>query len=151
MASEKSTIKLILDNDVLDRYYVHYFQVHPKRKKRVILRPIHQSINQWMILNRMAMNGLKQCWKDLIVWWVWDCGLNDLLIDKCTIKFTSFMPTKRRSDPDNIVPKFILDGMTEAGLLVDDDGRHIKELILSTDYDKDHPRTEIEIHIIEGD
>lgn len=148
MDETKRRIKLVLDESVLDKYNEYYFKIHPKRKKKPIARPIHESINKWMIMNRLAMNGLKQNWKDFIVWWVNDCGLKNQMIETCTIKFTSFMPTKRRSDPDNIVPKFILDGMTESKLIVDDDGTHLKELILSTDYDKDNPRTEIEITIL---
>ena len=63
--------------------------------------------------------------------------------------FTTYMPTKRRIDPDNTVPKFILDGFSESGLIIDDDGRHLRSLTLKTDYDKERPRTEINIKIFD--
>lgn len=138
-------LKLVLDQSVLDRYYEYYFQMYPKRKKRYIERPIHPSVNTWMILQRPAMNKLKQEWHDFIVWWINDLKLNDAKLDKFKLKFTTYMPTKRRSDPDNLVPKFILDGFADSGLIQDDDGNHLKELALVTNYDKEHPRTEIEI------
>lgn len=142
-------LKLIIDSEVLDRYYAHYFRKYPKRRKRYIERPLHPSINTWMIMQRPAMNKLKQEWHDFIEWWVKDLGLEDAHLDQFKLKFTTYMPTRRRSDPDNTVPKFILDGMTDAGLIEDDSGTHLKELILSTDYDKEYPRTEIEIEVID--
>ena len=57
--------------------------------------------------------------------------------------FTTYMPTKRKADPDNYTPKFVLDAFTEAGFIVDDDGTHLLSLTLKTDYDKDNPRLEI--------
>ncbi|WP_305180971.1 hypothetical protein [Faecalibaculum rodentium] len=144
-----SEIKLILDQGVLDRYNAYYFKKYPKRKKVPIPRPIHESINTWMILQRPAMNGLKQRWKEFVVWWMNELGLDDKKLSEFSMEFTSFMPTKRRSDPDNSVPKFILDGFTEAGFIEDDDGKHLKSLTLATSYDKDNPRTEIVVRVFD--
>ena len=91
------------------------------------------------------MNRIKGIWKLFIVWLMKDLGLTDYHIDQCDMKFTMFFPTKARHDPDNQSPKFIMDGLTEAGLIVDDDGKHIKSLTLICDYDSTYPRTEIEI------
>lgn len=95
------------------------------------------------------MNNLKQTWKEFIVWWMNDLNLSDMKIKRFNMSVTTYMPTRRRSDPDNCTPKFILDGMTESGFLYDDDGIHLKKLSLSTNYDKDHPRTEILIEILD--
>lgn len=141
--------KLVLDQTVLDRYNQYYFKKHPRAIKVPIDRPIHPSTNQWMRLQRMAMNTLKQKWKDLCIWWIKDLGYENLMLDQFTMAFKIYMPSKRRSDPDNVAPKFLLDGFTESGFIVDDDGLHMRELILSTDYDKDNPRTEIIVRTIE--
>jgi Holliday junction resolvase RusA-like endonuclease len=69
-------------------------------------------------------------------------------LNEVEMAFTTYMPTKRRIDCDNTVPKFILDGFTESGFIVDDDGSHLKSLTLRTGYDKDNPRTEIEVKIL---
>ena len=144
-------IKLVLDQDVLDRYYRDYFKKYPKRRKRYIERPLHPSINTWMILQRPAMNKLKQEWHDFIDWWIHDLHLEDSHLDQFCLTFKTYKPPRRRSDPDNTVPKFILDGFTDSGFIQDDCGTHLKALTLSTDYDKEHPRTEIEVEILQGE
>ena len=73
--------------------------------------------------------------------------LENKKIDSFDITITVFFDTKRRHDVDNQVPKFILDGFTESGFIVDDDEKHLHSLTLKTDYDKENPRTEIEVFI----
>ena len=50
----------------------------------------------------------------------------------------------QRHDPDNYSGKFILDGLREAGIIEDDSFSNI-ELQLCGSYDKENPRTEIEV------
>ena len=137
--------KLTIDNALIDEYAECYFQKHPRAKKKPIPHPYHESINTWFIMQRPQMNLLKQRWKDFIVWWMDKVGYSGKRLGQFTMTFTTYMPTRRRIDPDNTVPKFILDGFTEAGFIVDDDGNHLLSLTLKTGYDKDNPRTEIEI------
>lgn len=63
---------------------------------------------------------------------------------KALVTITYFFPDMRRHDADNYAGKFLLDGLTHAGVIVDDDLKHITTVIAG-DYDKDKPRTEIEI------
>lgn len=133
--------KIVIDNEVLERYAKHYFLDHPRAYKKPIDKP-YLSLNTWMILPRQQMNALKQKWKDFIVWYIDSLGLRDIGLDHFTVEEHVYMPTQRRSDPDNFVPKFVLDGFTESGFIVDDDGKHLHMLSISTDYDKDNPRTE---------
>lgn len=91
------------------------------------------------------MNALKQKWKDFICWFVNEQGYSNLRIEKCEISQKVYYPNNRRHDIDNTVPKFILDGLIESGVIVDDDCRHITKLTLSCDFDKENPRTEIYI------
>lgn len=139
-------IKLILNNDVLNKYNEYYFKEHPKAKKVPIEHPYHPSINSWFILPRMQMNQLKQKWKDFIIWWIDDLGLSNKKLDNFTVEVIVYFNIKRRHDIDNQIPKFILDGFTESGFIVDDDEHHLTKLILSTGYDKENPRTEIYIN-----
>ena len=143
-------ITLILDNEVLDKYSKHYFELHPKARKVPIKEPYHPSINAWFILRRPELNALKQKWKDFVVWWIEDLGYTNKQLNNCKMKFTVYFSTKRRHDVDNQVPKFILDGFTEAGFIVDDDESHLTELTLTTGYDKNNPRTVIEIENCDG-
>ena len=141
--------KIVITQSDVDRYAEEYFKVHTKARKKPIEHPYHPSINTWFVMKRPQMNDLKQKWKDFIEWVISENNLSDLKLTTFRMTFKTYMPTKRRIDPDNTVPKFILDGMTEAGFIVDDDGEHLISLELSTGYDKDMPRTEITITSIE--
>nr|DAY89446.1 MAG TPA: Endodeoxyribonuclease RusA [Caudoviricetes sp.] len=141
--------KLTLTKPVLEEYYKYYFSLHKKARKKPIEHPYHPSINVWFIMARPQMNALKQKWKDFCIWWIDSLGYNNLNLQKFEMKFKTFMPTKRRIDPDNTVPKFILDGFSESGFIVDDDGNHLLSLILQTGYDKKNPRTEITVRVLE--
>lgn len=136
-------ILLTIDNKVLDEYSSYYFSIHKKAKKKPIRYPYHESINQWMIMKRPAMNCLKQKWKDFIKWFVNEQGYTNLHIEQCELCQTIYYPTNRRHDLDNSVPKFVLDGLVESGMVVDDDSKHITKLILQCGYDADNPRTEL--------
>lgn len=140
---------IVIDNSVLEEYNKYYFSIHKKAKKPPIERPIHPSINQWFIMQRPQMNALKQKWKDFGVWLIKKLGYDNLKLDKFEMECISYMPTKRRVDPDNLTPKFLNDSFTESGFIVDDDGNHMKGLTLRTDYDKENPRTEIFVRVIE--
>lgn len=139
------TIKLMFDNDTLDRYSEFYFSDHPKARKVPIPHPYHESINTWMIMKRPMMNALKQRWKSFIIWLIEDYGYSNLGIEECEIHYKTYYGTNRPHDVDNSVPKFIQDGFVESGFIVNDDNRHIRKLTLECFEDKDHPRTEIYI------
>lgn len=138
-------LKIVIDNSILEQYNRFYFRLHPKATKKPIETPYHPSINAWMIMKRPVMNRLKGQWKDFIVWLMQYLGYKDMKINTCDIIFTTYFPTKARHDTDNNVPKFILDGLTESGFIIDDDSKHLKSLTLKCDYDKNNPRMEFDI------
>ena len=133
----------MIDKETLRRYEEYYFANHPKAHKKPIPHPYHESINVWMIMPRPQMNALNQKWKNFIVWLVKDQGYSNLRIEKCELSFDTYYQTGRRHDIDNSTPKFILDGLVEGGMIVDDDIKHIQKLTLSCHVDREHPRTEI--------
>lgn len=143
------TYHITIDNSLVDEYADYYFQQHPRAHKKPIKRPIHPSINQWMILPRMQMNALKQKHKDFIIWVINKLGYSNLKLEHFNMTIITYMPTKRRIDPDNTSIKFWNDGFTESGFIVDDDGEHLHSLTLMTGHDKDNPRTEIVVETIE--
>lgn len=143
--SKSKSIKLIIDNDVISKYEAYYFGIHTRAEKKPIAQPYHESMNKWMIMKRPMMNALKQRWKDFIRWVVDEQGYSNLRIDKCEVRQVVYYPTNRRHDIDNSTPKFILDGLVESGMIVDDDSAHIVRLVLECGFDDKHPRTEIYI------
>lgn len=99
-------------------------------------------------MKRALMNATKQKWKDFIKWFVEEQGYSNLHIDKCEISQRVYYPNKRRHDTDNSVPKFILDGLVESGMITDDDSEHVTKLILECFTDHEYPRTELKIKIL---
>lgn len=142
-------IKLTIDDDVLERYNKYYFSIHTKAHKAPLGHPYHESINVWMIMKRPMMNALKGKWKSMMKWFVEEQGYSNLHIEKCEITQRVFYPNNRRHDVDNSVPKFILDGLVESGMVVDDDSNHIIRLVLECGVDTEHPRTELELTVYE--
>lgn len=140
--------KLILDQQLVDEYNKYYFKKYPRARKPAIDKPHHPLLNTWMILPRVQMNNIKQKWKFFTVWWCKKLGYDGLMLEKFEVTVTTYMPTRRRADCDGTVPKFILDGFTEAGFIVDDDYSHLTSLTLRMGYDKNNPRTEILIKTI---
>ena len=143
------TILLTIDSSTLEKYNEYYFKLHPRARKAPIKHPYHDSINIWMILKRPAMNGLKGKWKEFIKWLVTEQGYSNLNIERCEIRQIVYYPTNRRHDVDNSVPKFILDGLVEGGMLIDDSSEHLEELHMRCLVDREHPRTELYFYIKE--
>lgn len=98
-------------------------------------------------MKRPMMNALKQRWKEFICWLIDNQGYSNLRIEKCDIQVKTYYKTNRRHDVDNSVIKFILDGFSESGFIVDDDSKHVKSLLLECFVDKENPRTEVYIKI----
>lgn len=138
-------IHLVFDDVTLAEYEKIYFTLHPRAKKKPIPNPYHESINVWMIMKRPMMNALKQRWKDFIAWFVSSQGYANLRIDRCDMCFDTYYKTNRPHDVDNSCPKFIIDGLCESQLLVDDNNKHLNSLTLRCHVDRDRPRTEITI------
>lgn len=65
-------------------------------------------------------------------------------LERAVVRITYRFPDRRRRDPDNYSGKLLLDGLTAAGILKDDSFGNVT-LELRGSYDREHPRTEIEI------
>jgi Holliday junction resolvase RusA-like endonuclease len=138
-------VKIIITNEIIEKYYEYYFGIYPRRKVRNITNPIPPSLNVWMVMPRFKMNAQKQAWKEFGAWLVGYYRLENMKIDKCQIIIEYFFDSKRRHDADNYTPKNLFDSFTVSGLLIDDDFNHVESLTIIGNYSKDNPRTEIRI------
>ena len=141
-------LKLVIDNDVLAKYEEYYFNKHPRATKKPIENPYVPSVNKWMIMQRPAMNTLKQKWKDFVVWFIKDLGYQNMHIDNCEMEVITYRKINRAFDLDNTTIKFIQDGFVESGFLLDDNYKILKKLTLVGGVDKENPRTEIVLKIL---
>ena len=72
------------------------------------------------------------------------CRPRKCFTSKVRLTLTYYFPTRIRHDPNNYSGHFITDGLVECGIIRDDSFDDI-DLVLRGKYDKDNPRTEIEI------
>lgn len=109
---------------------------------KIVIPQIPPSLNKFAgRKNEWEYREQKKYWKDLI------CVSTKRPkepIEKARVTITYFFPTRIRRDPDNYNGKFIMDGLTAAGIIKDDSFSCI-ELVLKGAYDKAKPRTEIEV------
>ncbi|MGF6375117.1 hypothetical protein M2140_000151 [Clostridiales Family XIII bacterium PM5-7] len=138
-------IKLTIDQNCVDNYNAEYFKAHPRAKKPPIKAPQHPTLNWYMTANNMSANNVKQHWKNLIFNIANEMSFADMGIEKCEIQYKTYFKTNRLMDLDNITPKFILDGLVHANVLVADDYKHITKLTTEADVDKSNPRIEMVI------
>ena len=64
--------------------------------------------------------------------------------ERAQVTITYYFPTAARHDADNYAGKFLLDGLTKAKIIVDDDLKHITTTIRG-EVDRKNPRTVIEV------
>lgn len=112
-----------------------------------VINDIPPSNNKFM---GRGSRGLTMEYQKLKKQWAWDIkasvGKNKpkQALEKSIVTLTYYFNTKHERDPDNYSGKFILDGLVNAGVLLDDNFNCI-ELRLRGGYDKKNPRTEIQI------
>lgn len=70
-------------------------------------------------------------------------------LKKALVRIDYFFPDKRRRDEDNYSGKLFMDGLTQAGVIVDDNFWVISKSI-HAHLDKANPRTEITVLSLEG-
>jgi len=126
-----------------------YFNEHPRAKIPPIKAPQHPSINEYSIMNNQAANKLKQNWKAFISWLLNKHSLTGLNIQKCQITYTTYFKTAHRHDVDNVSPKYIFDAFVDSKFIVDDDLEHITSLTIKGGIDKENPRIEFIVEVIE--
>jgi Holliday junction resolvase RusA-like endonuclease len=69
----------------------------------------------------------------------------DLPIERATVQYRFFVPDRRRRDTGNMIQsqKPAIDGVKDAGVIVDDDWMHLRMLAPIVEIDRENPRVEI--------
>lgn len=111
---------------------------------KIIVSDIPPSLNRFAgRKNVQEYRAHKERWKQI----VYLLALKErpkIPYEQATVSITYFFPDARRRDPDNYAGKMIMDGLTAAKIIKDDDFSHIR-LELSGKIDRANPRTEITI------
>ena len=111
------------------------------------------SLNELLVIgNRMTMNGIKKKYGKLGLWLADKYGLTNKQYSNSVMEYRVFKHTKAKADLDNISAgiKILNDGLcVESKAFIDDNYNHINPLLIGIEIDKEHPRTEIRVSIID--
>lgn len=100
----------------------------------------HPSLNSWTRWHWAKKNRIKKDWVEEIGWLVKTKAKQKY--EKALVEIIYYFDNKHKRDKDNYAPKFIMDGLVEAGVITDDNTDDIF-LNWKLKYDKENPRTEI--------
>ena len=112
---------------------------------RIVLRGCPPSLNQFTGReNSWDYRKAKSYWTQLV--WATCLSLKRPAepYEFADVEIKYYFPTKSRHDADNYAGKFLLDGLTKAGVIIDDDMAHIR-LHVAGGYDRKQPRTVITV------
>ena len=120
------------------------------REITIVLKGVPPSLNRTAgRKNVWEYRQTKQQWTNTVYYTCKACKDRPAApFEKARVEITYYFPTRVRHDSDNYAGKFLLDGLTMAGVIADDDFKHIS-LTLAGAYDKENPRTEIKVTEIE--
>jgi len=140
-------VDITVDYTTITKYNQWYFGKYPRRRKDPIDRPIPLSLNQWMAMPRFKANGIKQKWKEFSIWLADYHGVSGMEMGDVRMNFHCCFPRRGRRDFDNLVlaPKFINDGLVEAGVFSDDNSDMVRISFEDITYEKGVMRLHIEI------
>lgn len=82
-------------------------------------------------------------WTDTIGWVIKAAGWRGKPLKKAQVQLIYHFPDRRRRDPDNYSGKFILDGLKEFGVIVDDSFSNVQLVLTAGKVDRDNPNVEI--------
>lgn len=112
---------------------------------RIVLSGIPPSLNKFA--GRKNVNDYRRAkdyWTQAVGWAVKAIKDRPATFQRARVEILYYFPDKRRHDPDNYCGKLLLDGLTMAGVIADDDFAHIT-LAVAGVVDRSHPRTVITV------
>lgn len=159
---QDNKILITLDRDTFNEYRKAYFKENPRARvfpfdtkgKTKKVRYSVLSLNDLLPITSPIYNNLKEKWGNFGIWVAKKYGLSDKQFTNSMIELRVFSETKAQKDCDNVAGgyKVLGDGLiVQSGMFVDDNYNHINPLLIICDYDKENPRFEVRISLIEDD
>ena len=115
----------------------------------ITIPDIPPSLNKWSRMHWAKAAEIKKQWEANVYYASFSQRPKEPY-KKAKVTITYFFKTKQRRDLDNYVPKFILDGLVKAHIILDDRAEYIGMTELIQEYDKENSRVEITIKELEG-
>jgi Holliday junction resolvase RusA-like endonuclease len=110
---------------------------------------IPPSWNKIMRMHQFAQNDEAKKWHAIVCMSAKQQGVKDRFIGKSRVTLEYHFDAAYRHDPDNYSGKFLMDGLVKAGILEDDDFKHV-ELTVRAGAKSKNPHVLIHIEDWEG-
>lgn len=153
---------IVIDREVIKKYNKHYFKKNPRCRKSYFMnnwktkkkkpKELYSalSLNELLPINHQQYSTLKKQWGDLGEWLCKKNKLNNKQFTNGVIEYRTYNETRTTKDVDNVVAKILNDGLlVKSGMFMDDSYKFLNPYISSMEYDKEHPRLEIRISVID--
>ncbi|WP_425447761.1 RusA family crossover junction endodeoxyribonuclease [Dethiothermospora halolimnae] len=112
---------------------------------KLVIPEIHPSLNEWAYKWHYRKRAKeKKRWGEMVHWIARPKKPKEP-IEKAEITVIYYFKINRRHDFDNYIPKFILDGLVDVGIIKDDDLKHLNNINIIQKVDRQNPRTEVVI------
>jgi Holliday junction resolvase RusA-like endonuclease len=111
---------------------------------------IPPSWNKIMRMNQYEQNNEAKRWHQIVYLCAKRQNIQEKFTGKRRVVLEYHFDTAYRHDPDNYSGKFIMDGLVKAGILEDDDFRHIELLVRAGKICRDDPHVLVHIEDLEG-
>lgn len=133
----KKEVRILFNQEIVDKYRDYYFKKYPKRKKFDI-KPTTLSLNQFTAMVRMVQAGEKVKYHEFALWVLENNKIPKLKLKNCSVHIHFTWGDNRRRDFENysVVAKFYNDAFTEYGLLEDDSFKQINGVLTTMEYKK---------------
>ena len=117
----KNEIKIIFNNDMVEKYKKEYFRKYPTRKK-FDLKATCMSLNEFTAKTRMVQAGYKVKYAEFVQFVLEQLDIPKLGLEQCHLTVNWKWKDMRRRDYDNycITLKFYMDQIVKYGLIKDD-------------------------------
>jgi crossover junction endodeoxyribonuclease RusA len=118
---------------------------------KIVLPDIPPSLNKWSRMHWATAAKIKKQWEhDILYTFLTSTQIipkeeKQFPWIKAKIRIIYYFKTRARRDIDNMNQKFLLDGLVKAGVISDDSTNVIGQVEIIPAYDKNNPRTEIEV------
>lgn len=118
-------------------------------KENLTYKPL--SLNELLPIDSMAYKTLKERWGDLGKWLATENDLDEKLFSNSIVELSIFNEGRANTDADNFgAVKTLNDGLfVQSNMFIDDNYKHINPFLICVNMDKEHPRTEIKITVLD--
>lgn len=146
---------LTFDSTMLKEFDEVDARKRPKRKKKVLdwcgtkrlgMLPL---INKFLnVASRQQQNQMKQQFHDYTKFILNKHNIDKSKLQRCGVIVKHYLPTRSKFDLDGVFVKASFDSLSDWGFWEDDNYTIVEPLFFTGGYDKENPRSEIQIYEI---